>query len=223
MQFEAQYLIEVFPLIVRYVPVTLMLAFISMFFAILVGLLVAFLRRSNLPVITQIAALYTSLFRGIPTLVQLFIIYYGLPQLFPVLTSLQAMQAAIIGFSLKESSFLAEIFRAALESVDQGQMEAGLSVGMKKWKIYKDIILPQAAVNALPATGNVFITLIKGSSLAFTLGITELFAEGKMIAAASMRYFETYLVVGLIYWLLVISYSYVQGIVEKKIGKPYWR
>lgn len=223
MNFEISYLFEVFPQIVRYVPVTLMLACVSMFFAILVGLFVAMLRRSGIPGITHLSALYTSMFRGIPTLVQLFIIYYGLPQLIPAMSSLQAMQAAIIGFTLKESSYLAEIFRAALESVDSGQMEAGLSVGMKKWKIYTQIILPQATVNALPATGNVFITLIKASSLAFTLGITELFAEGRMIAAASMRFFETYLVVGIVYWLLVITYSYLQGIVERRLSRPYRR
>lgn len=223
MRFEPQYMIDIFPTIISAVPVTLFLAIVSMFFAILIGIVVAFFKRSNFPVVSQLAALYVSLFRGIPTVVQLFIIYYGLPQLFPSLSSLQAIHAAIIGFSLKESSFLAEIFRAALESVDKGQMEAGLSVGMKKHKIYTNLILPQAAVNALPATGNTFITLIKGSSLAFTLGISELFAEGKIIAASSLRFFETYLVVGLIYWLLIIVYSKIQQLIENKLSKPYRR
>lgn len=223
MKFDVNYMLEVFPSIVSYVPTTLMLSIISMFFAVIIGLVIALLKRSEIPGLTQFATLYISLFRGMPTLVQLFIIYYGLPQIFPGMSNLQASQAAIIGFSLKESSYLAEIFRAALGSVDKGQMEAGLAVGMKKVKIYTRIILPQAAVNALPATGNTFISLIKESSLAFTLGITELFAEGKMLAAASLRFFETYLVVGLVYWGLIIIYSFFQRLVEKALSKPYVR
>lgn len=191
--------------------------------AIIIGLAVALIRNSNIFGITQLAGLYISLFRGMPTLVQLFIIYYGLPQLFPSLSTMEAMTAAIIGFSLKESSYLAEIFRAGLNSVDKGQMEAGLATGMKRVQIYSRIILPQAALNALPATGNTFISLIKETSLAFTLGITELFAEGKIIASANMRFFETYLVVGLIYWLLVILYSWIQQYLEIGLSKPLRR
>lgn len=223
MNFSFSYMLEVFPSVIKFVPVTLMLSVISMFFAILIGLLIAFARRSPSFLLSKLASLYISLFRGMPTLVQLFIIYYGLPQVIPAMTNLQATQAAIIGLSLKESSYLAEIFRAALDSVDKGQLEAGLSVGMKKIAIYRRIILPQATVNALPATGNTFISLIKESSLAFTLGISEIFAEGKMIAASTLRFFETYLVVGLVYWLLILVYSYLQRKVEIKLNGPYRR
>jgi putative amino-acid transport system permease protein len=195
MNFDIAYMFEIVPSILKFVPTTLFLSVVSMFFAIIIGLIVALIKRSQLPILPQLASLYISLFRGMPTLVQLFIIYYGLPQLFPSMTNLEASQAAIIGLSLKESSYLAEIFRAGLASVDKGQLEAGLSVGMKKVAIYRRIILPQATINALPATGNTFISLIKESSLAFTLGITELFAEGKMIAASTLRFFETYLFV----------------------------
>ena len=157
MNFSLTYIFEVLPAVLKFVPMTIFLSVVSMFFAIIIGLIVALGKRSQLPVLPQLAALYISLFRGMPTLVQLFIIYYGLPQLFPAMTNLEASQAAIIGFSLKESSYLAEIFRAGLDSVDKGQMEAGLSVGMKKTAIYARIILPQATINALPATGNTFI------------------------------------------------------------------
>ncbi|WP_435529438.1 amino acid ABC transporter permease, partial [Peribacillus simplex] len=218
-----QYMLEISLQIVKVIPITLVLAIISMVLAIIIGLVVALIRNSNIFGITHLAGLYISLFRGMPTLVQLFIIYYGLPQLFPSLSTMEAITAAIIGFSLKESSYLAEIFRAGLNSVDKGQMEAGLATGMKRVQIYSRIILPQAALNALPATGNTFISLIKETSLAFTLGITELFAEGKMIASANMRFFETYLVVGLIYWLLVILYSWIQKYLEIWLSKPLRR
>ncbi|MGZ9819899.1 amino acid ABC transporter permease [Peribacillus simplex] len=223
MNFDLQYMLEISLQIAKFIPITLVLAIISMALAIIIGLVVALIRNSNIFGITQLAGLYISLFRGMPTLVQLFIIYYGLPQLFPSLSTMEAMTAAIIGFSLKESSYLAEIFRAGLNSVDKGQMEAGLATGMKRVQIYSRIILPQAALNALPATGNTFISLIKETSLAFTLGITELFAEGKMIASANMRFFETYLVVGLIYWLLVILYSWIQKYLEIWLSKPLRR
>ncbi|CAH0184660.1 putative amino-acid permease protein YxeN [Peribacillus simplex] len=216
-------MLEISLQIVKVIPITLVLAIISMVLAIIIGLVVALIRNSNIFGITHLAGLYISLFRGMPTLVQLFIIYYGLPQLFPSLSTMEAITAAIIGFSLKESSYLAEIFRAGLNSVDKGQMEAGLATGMKRVQIYSRIILPQAALNALPATGNTFISLIKETSLAFTLGITELFAEGKMIASANMRFFETYLVVGLIYWLLVILYSWIQKYLEIWLSKPLRR
>ncbi|WP_375090548.1 amino acid ABC transporter permease [Peribacillus sp. RS7] len=223
MNFDLQYMLEISLQIAKFIPITLVLAIISMALAIIIGLVVALIRNSNIFGITHLAGLYISLFRGMPTLVQLFIIYYGLPQLFPSLSTMEAMTAAIIGFSLKESSYLAEIFRAGLNSVDKGQMEAGLATGMKRVQIYSRIILPQAALNALPATGNTFISLIKETSLAFTLGITELFAEGKIIASANMRFFETYLVVGLIYWLLVILYSWMQKYLEIWLSKPLRR
>lgn len=127
-------------------------------------------------------------FRAIPSLVQLFLIYYGLPQIFPALSGMTAIAAAILGLSLKQAAYLAEIFRAALASVDKGQMEACLSVGMTRVQSFRRVILPQAVRNATPATGNIFIGLIKETSLAFTLGVVELFAQGRILAASSCAF-----------------------------------
>ncbi|MGM3173449.1 amino acid ABC transporter permease [Dickeya lacustris] len=218
MNIDLSYLLKVFPQVLMYLPTTLLLAVVSMLFAIVLGLVLALVRESRFIVLVKLVELYISLFRGIPSLVQLFIIYFGLPQLFPALNGLSAMTAAIIGFSLKNSAYMAEIFRAALASVDFGQTEAGLSVGMNKVQIYRRIVLPQAMLNALPATGNTFISLIKDTSVAFALGVSELFAEGKMIAAESLRFFETFLVVGLIYWMLIMVYSWLQTQLEKKLS-----
>lgn len=218
MNIDLSYLLKVFPQVLMYLPTTLLLAVVSMLFAIVLGLVLALVRESRFVVVAKLVEFYISLFRGIPSLVQLFIIYFGLPQLFPSLNGLSAMTAAIIGFSLKNSAYMAEIFRAALASVDFGQTEAGLSVGMNKAQIYRRIVLPQAMLNALPATGNTFISLIKDTSVAFALGVSELFAEGKMIAAESLRFFETFLVVGLIYWMLIVVYSWLQSQLEKKLS-----
>ncbi len=223
MNIDFAYLLKVFPQVLLYLPTTLLLAVVSMIFAMILGLMLALLRESKITVLVKVIEFYISLFRGIPSLVQLFIIYFGLPQLFPALSDLSAMSAAIIGFSLKTSAYMAEIFRAALASVDWGQTEAGLSIGMNRSQIYRRIVLPQAMLNALPATGNTFISLIKDTSVAFALGVSELFAEGKMIAAESLRFFETFLVVGLIYWLVIIVYSRLQSWLEKKLNHSLQR
>lgn len=223
MSIDPRYMWEVLPAILGYLPVTLVLALASMAIGLLLGLLLALARFTKVPVLNQLAAAYISLFRGMPTLVQLFLIYYGLPQIFPALTKMDALTAAIIGFGLKEASYLAEIFRAALTSVDRGQYEAGIAVGMTGPQIYRRFIIPQAAFNALPATGNVFVSLLKETSVAFTLGLTEIFAEAKIQASASFRFFETFLTVGLVYWLLVIVYSWLQNRLERVMARPYTR
>ncbi|MCH4169213.1 MAG: amino acid ABC transporter permease [Streptococcaceae bacterium] len=217
------YLVQAITEIIPFIPVTLLISVSAMFFAIILGIIMALLRRQNNKIIASLAGLYVSLFRGFPTVVQLFIVYFGLPQIFPAFNSLSAMYAVIITFSFKESSYLTEIFRAGLDSVDQGQIEAGLAIGMKKWKIYQEVVFPQAIVNALPGTTNTFVSLVKESSLAFTLGITELFAEGKLIASSNLRYFETYLAVGLIYWFMIIIIGRLENLVEKRMSKAYQR
>jgi len=214
------YLVDILPELLEFIPLTLFLAVLSMVFAIIGGLILAVISRSNIPVLKQLAAVYISFFRAIPTLVQLFLIYYGLPQIFPALSAMTAITAAILGLSLKQAAFLAEIFRAALNSVDKGQVEACLSVGMTKVQAFRRIVLPQATRNAIPATSNIFIGLIKETSLAFTLGVVELFAQGKIIAASSLKFFETYLALALLYWVLIILVTFVQRAIEKRMEKP---
>lgn len=221
MNFDPSYILELLPRIIGYIPITLFMAVLAMILAIAVGLVLALARNSKNRLLSAGAAVYISFFRAIPMLVQLFLIYYGLPQLFPIFTKMDAVTAAVIGFGFKQAAFLAEIFRAAFNSVDKGQMEASLTVGMTKVQAYRRIILPQAARNALPGTGNIFISLIKETSLAFTLGVVEIFAEAKMQAAESFRFFEAYLAVALIYWLLIIVYSYLQQKLENYLDRPY--
>lgn len=217
------YLLEAIKGIIPFVPKTLLISFTAMFFAIILGVIMALLRRQDNKILSSLAGLYVSVFRGFPTVVQLFIVYFGLPQIFPAFNSLDAMYAVILTFSFKESSYLTETFRAELDSVDKGQIEAGLAVGMKRWKIYQEVVFPQAIVNALPGTTNTFVSLIKESSLAFTLGITELFAQGKLIASSNLKYFETYLAVGLIYWFMIIIVGRLEALLENHLAKAYKR
>lgn len=223
MNFNVNYFLSVFPQILPYLPVTLFIAVVSILFAMVLGLTIALLRNNKIIIVDAIFSLFISLFRGIPSVVLLFIIYYGLPQIFPVLKHMGATTAAIVCFSLKYSAYLAEIFRAGLASVDPGQKEAGLTSGLNTIQVYRNIILPQALVNALPNTGNMFISLLKDSSVAFFVGVQELLAAGKMLTASSFLYFETYLAVGIVYWLTVVAYSWLQKQLERKLSKPYYR
>ena len=209
MNFDFSYFVSVFLEIVTYLPTTLFIAIISIVIAIIVGLFIALIRVQKVLVVDSLLALYISLFRGMPTVVLLFIIYYGLPQLFPSLKGISAMAAALLCFSLKYSAYLAEIFRAGLE--------------LSLTNIYRHIVLPQAFVNALPSTGNMFISLLKDSSVAFFVGVPELLSAGKLIAAESYKFFETYLAVGIIYWLTVVLYSWAQKWLESILSSPYKR
>ncbi|MBY8909369.1 amino acid ABC transporter permease [Salinicoccus roseus] len=221
MNFDLAYMLEIIPELLVYIPITLYLAIVSMIIAVAIGVVLSLLLVNKTPVLLQLSKLYISFFRGTPVLVQLLMIYFGLPQLFPWLNSLSAVNAAIIAFSLNTSAYLAEIFRAALMSVDKGQTEAAISTGLTYRQAVWGIVLPQAVRNAVPATGNMFIGLIKNSSLAFTIGVTELLAQGKLLATATLQFFEAYLAVGIIYWGMTIIYSWVQRWYEARINRPY--
>ena len=217
MNFDFSYFLSLFAQLIPYVPITLLMAVVSMVLAIVLGMVLTSFELTKVTPLRWFARFYISLFRGMPTLVQLFIIYYGLPQIFPIFRGIPALVAAIVGLGFKQSSYLAEIFRAAIGSVDDGQIEAGQSLNIKRSKLFFHVVLPQATVNALPATGNTFVSLIKETSLAFALGLTELFADGKMLAGDSFKYFETYLAVGVIYWIIIIIYTWLQSILENAL------
>jgi amine acid ABC transporter, permease protein, 3-TM region, His/Glu/Gln/Arg/opine family len=221
--FDLAYFLGLFPQLIQYVPLTLAMAVFAMILAIIIGGGVTGFYLSSIKYLQWFARLYISLFRGIPTLVLLFILYYGLPEIFPNLKGIPALLVAIAGLGLKESAYLVEVFRAGIASVDPGQVEAGESLNIKYSKLFLHIILPQAALNALPATGNTFVSLLKETSLAFVLGVTELFADGKLLASASLKFFEVYVAVGLIYWAMIIAYTWLQHFFEELLNTPYRR
>lgn len=220
MNVDIHCLLRILPQLMTYLPITLFIALISIVLATLLGIVLAGLLRAP-PLMAALAHVYVSFFRGTPLLVQLLIIYFGLPQLFPGLNTLSAISAVIIGLSLNSAAYLTEVFRAAIDSVDIGQWEASLASGLTGFQAARRILLPQACRNAIPAAGNIWIGLIKNSSLAFTLGVSELLAGGKIIATESMKFFEAYLAVGLVYWGLIIVLSALQRLLERAVGKPY--
>ncbi len=223
MNFDFQYMLEVIPNLLVYVPMTLYIAVISMIIAIVIGAVFAVILYNKTPILSQIVQVLSSFFRGTPAIVQLLLVYFGIPQIMPFLSEMTAIQASILAFSLNTAAYLAEVFRAALASVDDGQVEAALTVGLNYRQALTGIVLPQAVRNGLPGTGNTFISLMKNSSLAFTIGVVEVVAQGKILAASSLKFFEVYFAMALIYWVLTILYSWIQEWYEKRVNEPYIR
>jgi cystine transport system permease protein len=160
----------------------------------------------------RIALVYVSFMRGTPLLVQLFLIYYGLPQ-FGI--RLNPVPSALIGFSLSVGAYTSEILRAAISSIDLGQREAAMSMGMNRFQIMWRIVLPQAARLALPPLGNSFVSLVKDTSLAATIQVPDLFRQAQLITARTFEVFTMYVSVALIYWALSAALDFYQAKLER--------
>lgn len=223
MNFDFQYMIDLMPILFRYLGITLEMALWGSIFALILSVIIAIIRVFRVPVLNQLCQLYISFFRGTPLLVQLFLLYYGLPQVFPIMVGLDAFSASVIGLTLHFASYMAESIRAAIIGIDRSQMEASMSVGMTTSQSMRRIILPQATRVALPSLMNYFIDMIKSTSLAFTLGVSEIMAKAQMEASSSFRFFEAFLAVALIYWFVVIIMTRVQIWAEVKLNKAYIR
>ena len=223
MVIDLEYMAGLVPVILRYVPLTLGMAVVSMAIALVIAAAFAVVRVLHVPVLDRIVAVYISFFRGTPLLVQLFLFYYGLPQLLPAARSIDGVTAAVIGLTLHFSAYMAESIRGAIVGIDRSQWEAGASVGMTELQLMRRIILPQAARVAAPTLLNYFIDLIKSTSLAFTLGVTEMMGAAQKEAAGSFRYLEAFLVVALIYWAIVEALSFVQRRMEARLGRAFVR
>ncbi|OOE33925.1 amino acid ABC transporter permease [Salinivibrio kushneri] len=223
MAFDFDYMASLFPLLLRYLGITMEMAVLGLIFALALAVAIALIRVFRIPLLNGLAQVFISFFRGTPLLVQLFLLYYGLPQVIPALVGMEAFTAAVIGISLHFSAYMAESIRAAITSVDRSQMEASLAVGMTTRQAMQRIILPQAVRIALPSLMNYFIDMIKATSLAFTLGVAEIMAQAQMEASSSFKFFEAYLAVALIYWAVVVALTRVQYWAEAHLNKAYQR
>ncbi|WP_025672863.1 amino acid ABC transporter permease [Salinivibrio socompensis] len=223
MAFDFDYMISLFPLLLRYLGITMEMAFLGLLFALALAVAIALIRVFRVPGLNGLAQIFISFFRGTPLLVQLFLLYYGLPQVIPSLVGMDAFTAAVIGISLHFSAYMAESIRAAILGVDRSQMEASLAIGMTTRQAMQRIILPQAVRIALPSLMNYFIDMIKATSLAFTLGVAEIMAQAQMEASSSFKFFEAYLAVALIYWAIVVVLTRVQYWAEAHLNKAYQR
>lgn len=217
MRFDFRYVIKVFPNILSYLPVTLGIAFLSGAIAMLLSVALLALRKIHCRALQAALNFYLDFFRGTPVVVQLFFLYYGLAQLFPVFKNLNGLTAAVVGLSLNASSYMSESMRGAVQSVHPRQVEAGLACGLTQTQVMWHIVFPQAARIAVPTLTNDFIGLIKSSAVAFVLGVRDVMAQTKMLGGSSYRFFECYFVAIIIYFILTKLIHTFQLWLEKKL------
>ncbi|MBP2032671.1 putative amino-acid transport system permease protein [Clostridium algifaecis] len=221
MKFDLVYFLKIFPDLIKYLHYTISMSIISTLIGFIIASIFVAIKLLNIKILTKIINVYISFFRGTPLLVQLFIFYYGIPQIIKPLKNISPFGAMIIGLSLCGSAYMTEIIRGAIESVPKGQLEAALSIGMTQLQAFKRIVYPQAIRIAVPGIGNEFVDLLKSSSLAFVLGLTEILARAQMDAASSFKVMETYLALAIVYWIVVEIFNFIQRIIEKKLSKAY--
>ena len=204
------------PMVLAGLRGTIPLSLASFAIGLVISLLMALLRLSRNVVLSGIARFYISIIRGTPLLVQLFVIFYGLPA---VGVTIDPFPAAVIAFSLNVGGYAAEVIRAAILSVPHGQWEAAHTVGLSPAKTLTRIILPQAARVSVPPLSNTFISLVKDSSLASLILVSELFRQAQNIAAFSYEFMAVYLEAALIYWLFCLVLSFGQNALEKRLDR----
>ena len=227
--FDFRFFLSTFPELAKVLPVTLKITFIAMLASLAVGLVVALVRIYQVPGLKQIAATYVSFARGTPMLVQIYLAYYGIPLVLECLkdkygwsvdvSQVPAIVFIYFAFAFNVGAYLSETIRAAIQAIDKGQMEAALSVGMSSLKGMQRIVLPQALAVALPSFGNTLISLVKDTSLAFMISVVEMMGEAKILGARGLRFFEVYMAVAIVYWVICIIIERLVATAEKKVRR----
>ena len=228
--FDIKLVFTQIPELLKYLPVTLEITILSMILGLIIGLILAMIKIKQIPVLYRISAIFVSFTRGTPILVQLYLTYYGIPIFLKYynyyngtnynLNSIPSLLFVLVAFSLNEAAYNSENIRAAIQSIEKGQIEAAHSLGMTSFQVLKRVLLPEAFVVALPTLGNALIGLLKGTSLAFVCSVVEITAQGKILAGSSYRYFEVYVSLAIIYWVLTIIIEQGIKFIEKRISIP---
>ena len=215
MNFDITVIERFWQLLLSGVPVILGLSLASAFFGTLIGLATVFLRRMN-KVFNLIVAAYIDLFRGTPVYVQMFLIYFGIPSLGPGL-NINNWVAGILVFSLNSGAYMSEIMRAGIDGIDKGQIEAAKTLGVSGKDIGKDIIIPQAFRNVLPAVINEFITLTKETSIVSVIGLHDMMYWFYAVKNQTYADFEPLLIVFLVYYIMNKVLSLIGKAIERKL------
>jgi len=228
--FDWQLVFTEIPLLLKYLPVTIQLTLIALIIGWVAGLFIAIIKIHRIPVLQQLCTLFVSVVRGTPIIVQLYLTYFGIPIFLKYynfyngtsynVNGIPPIIFAIVALGLNQSAFDSETIRAAIQSVEKGQVEAAKSLGMNGLQIFFRVLLPQAVTVAIPSLGNSLIGLVKGTSLAFTCSVVEITAQGKILAGNSYRYFEVYCSLAIIYWVITIFIERLFTYIEKKMSVP---
>jgi len=211
---------DALPLMLKGAAWTLLLAVASIFFGAIVGTLVAITRLAKVPGLSQFAALYVSCMRGTPLLVQLFVIYFGLPS---IGIQFDPISAGILGLSLNVGAYLSETIRGAINGVEHGQWNAARSLGLTQAQTLRYVIGPQALRLAVPSLSNSLISLIKDTSLVSVIAVGELMLATKEVIATTFQPFPLYLAAAGIYWAMSASFEKLQSKLEVRLNRSYLR
>ncbi|WP_426348839.1 amino acid ABC transporter permease [Alloiococcus sp. CFN-8] len=213
---------DIYPMLFEGLAVTLKVSLLSLFIALFLGFFSCIMGISTIKPLQWVSRLYIWIIRGTPFIVQLFIIKYGIPQLIKGMGytdfNFTIFQAAVATLALNAGAYMSEIFRGGIQAIDPGQMEAARSLGLPKSRAMLKVILPQAFKISIPALGNQFIITLKDSSLAQVIGLQELVYQGKIYVGRTFKSFETYLLVGFVYLIIITVLSYIIKQTERKMN-----
>lgn len=218
--FDLMLIIEFIPTLIQYLGITLQILAASIILGLVLGIAAAIPRLFKIPLLNQIVILYVSFIRGTPILIQLFLVFYGLPAVLMLLfsidiTRMEAIYFVIITYAFSNGAGFSEIFRAAIHAVDHGQTEAAYSVGMTGSQNFFRIVLPQAVRIAFPNMANSVIGSLKDTSLAFTIGVMDMMGRGDTLIAATAHALEVYISLAIIYYAIVLLFEKLFRMLEK--------
>ena len=234
LNFDPQYVRDHIGFVFQGLLVTIQLALISIAIATVLALLGALGRLSTNAIAQGVSGFYISLFRGTPLLIQIYLIYLGLPQIGQQLTimgfpqigqmfTLTAFQSGVLALSLNYGAYMTEIFRAGIQSISYGQREAASAIGMNRLQIMRRVILPQAVRIIIPDIGNQFIAMQKDTALVSVMGIWELTFRANRLARQESKFMEMFVAAALMYWVLTVVSAYLESRIERNLAHAYER
>ncbi len=199
------------------VKVTLQVVTLAGIIGFIIGTLLALCKIGRIKLLRIFADIYTSIFRGTPLVLQLMLIFFGLPQATGI--TFEPVTAAILAFGLNSGAYISEVIRAGIMAVDKGQREAAMALGVPYRQMMKDIILPQALKNILPALMNEYITLTKESAIVTVIGVMDVMRRSFMTASNTYAYLEAFMFAGLIYYVLVMILTFIGKLIERRMRR----
>lgn len=214
MSFNFQLIADSLPLLLSGALITIEITALAVGIGFFIGLCVGVARLSSIRLLKYMAIVYADTIRGTPLLIQIFLIYFALPML--IGRQIDPFAAAVVACSINSGAYVSEIFRAGIQAIDKGQMEAARSLGLSWWQAMRFVVLPQAFSKVLPPLGNEFIAMLKDTSLVSVIGFEELTRRGQLIIAKTYGSFEIWSTVALIYLVMTVSISQLVAFLEKR-------
>lgn len=223
--FDVQFMLETVPDILSYLPVTLYLAVLASSIGVVLGMLIALCRYLHIRVLSPLSQVFVAIMRGTPAMCQLLLAYYGIPVALSAINeqwhtsfsvnNVPAMVFGVTALGLNGAAYMSETFRSAMLGVDEGQVEACRMLNLTRWQTIRKVVLPQAVPVALAPLGNTAIGLLKDTSLVFNISIVEMMTEAKIIGSRSFRFFEVYVVVSTIYFVICFLLERLIAVAER--------